>query len=91
MSLKVGEILVNADFSENYSFVLQDASQGFHWNKATVTRTNGPETGTRPMQDATFTRGTVLVGPRWARVPATRLRSRVARVTDTGPPLDVRV
>ena len=61
------------------------------FSKATVKRTNGPETGTRPMRDATFTQGRVLVGPRWARVPVTRLRSRVARVTDTGPPLDVRV
>ena len=37
MNLKVGEILVNADFSENYSFVLQDASQGFHWNNTQAT------------------------------------------------------
>ena len=36
-SLKVGEILMNADFSENYSFVLQDASQGFHWNNTQAT------------------------------------------------------
>jgi hypothetical protein len=28
MNLEIGEILMNADFSENYSFVLQDASQG---------------------------------------------------------------
>ena len=26
-----------ADFSENYSFVLQDAAQGFHWNNAQAT------------------------------------------------------
>ena len=25
------------DFSENYSFVLQDASQGFHWNNSQAT------------------------------------------------------
>ena len=31
-SLKAGEILIIADFSENYSFILQDAAQGFHWN-----------------------------------------------------------
>ena len=29
-----GEMLVTADFSENYSFVLQDAAQGFHWNNS---------------------------------------------------------
>ena len=30
---------MNADFSENYmySFVLQDASQGFHWNNTQAT------------------------------------------------------
>ena len=26
-----------ADFSENYSFVLQDAAQGFHWNNSQAT------------------------------------------------------
>ena len=36
-TLKPGELLVLADFSENYSFVLQDASQGFHWNNAQAT------------------------------------------------------
>ena len=36
-SLKAGELLVVADFSENYSFVLQDAAQGFHWNNAQAT------------------------------------------------------
>ena len=29
-TLKTGEFLVTGDFSENYSFVLQDAAQGFH-------------------------------------------------------------
>ena len=29
--------MVAADFSENYSFVLQDAAQGFHWNNAQAT------------------------------------------------------
>ena len=29
-TLKTGEFLVTADFSENYSFVLQDAAQQFH-------------------------------------------------------------
>jgi len=32
-----GEFLVIADFSENYSFVLQDAAQGFHWNNSQAT------------------------------------------------------
>ena len=32
-----GEILVNVDFSENYSFILQDAIQGYHWNNSQVT------------------------------------------------------
>lgn len=36
-SLKPGELLVQADFSENYSFVLQDAAQGFHWNNSQAT------------------------------------------------------
>ena len=36
-SLKPGEIVVCADFSENYAFVLQDAAQGFHWNNAQAT------------------------------------------------------
>ena len=28
---------MSADFSENYSFVLQDAAQGFHWNNSQST------------------------------------------------------
>ena len=28
---------MTVDFSENYSFVLQDAAQGFHWNNAQAT------------------------------------------------------
>ncbi len=36
-SLKPGELLVIADFSDNYSFVLQDAAQGYHWNNAQAT------------------------------------------------------
>ena len=36
-SLQAGEILVTVDFSENYSFILQDAAQGFHWNNAQAT------------------------------------------------------
>ena len=37
LSLQPGEIVVVGDFSENYSFVLQDAAQGFHWNNAQAT------------------------------------------------------
>ena len=36
-TLKNGEVIVTADFSENYAFVLQDAAQGFHWNNAQAT------------------------------------------------------
>jgi len=36
-TLKPGETVVSADFSENYTFVLQDAAQGFHWNNARAT------------------------------------------------------
>ncbi len=36
-SLAEGEVLVIGDFAENYSFVLQDAAQGFHWNNAQAT------------------------------------------------------
>ena len=36
-ALKPGELVVQADFSENYSFVLQDAAQGYHWNNAQAT------------------------------------------------------
>ena len=36
-TLKAGEFLVTADFAENYSFVLQDAAQGFHWNNSQAT------------------------------------------------------
>ena len=32
-----GEFLVLADFSENYSFVVQDEVQGFHWNNSQAT------------------------------------------------------
>ena len=35
--LKRGEFLVTADFSENYSFILQDAAQGYHWNNSQAT------------------------------------------------------
>ena len=36
-NLVPGEVLVTADFSENYSFELQDAAQGYHWNNAQAT------------------------------------------------------
>ncbi len=35
--LKDGEILVICDFAENYSVVMQDAAQSFHWNNIQVT------------------------------------------------------
>ena len=36
-TLQPGELLVSVDFSENYSFILQDAAQGFHWNNSQAT------------------------------------------------------
>ena len=36
-TLQPGELLVNADFSENYSFIFQDAAQGFRWNNSQAT------------------------------------------------------
>ena len=30
-------MIVIADFAENYSFILQDAAQGFHWSNDQVT------------------------------------------------------
>ena len=36
-ALQPGELLVTADFSENYAFILQDAAQGFHWNNSQAT------------------------------------------------------
>ena len=32
-NLNAGEVLAVGDFSENYSFVVQDAAQGVHWSK----------------------------------------------------------
>ena len=29
--------MITVDFSENYSFILQDAAQGFHWNNSQAT------------------------------------------------------
>jgi hypothetical protein len=37
IQLKPGEFLVVGDFAENYSFVLQDAAQSFHWNNLQAT------------------------------------------------------
>ena len=35
--LKVNEYLVVCDFAENYSFIIQDEVQGFHWNNSQAT------------------------------------------------------
>ena len=35
--LKPGEAVVIGDFSENYTFVIQDAVQGYHWSNDQVT------------------------------------------------------
>ena len=36
-SLTEGEVVIICDFSENYSFVLQDAVQSHHWNNDQAT------------------------------------------------------
>merc|ERR1712168_355858 len=36
-SLKEDEVLVVGDFAENYSFVVQNAAQGQHWNNSQCT------------------------------------------------------
>ena len=36
-SLSPGEVLVVGDFSENYSFIYQDAVQGVHWSNSSCT------------------------------------------------------
>ena len=36
-SMLPGQYLVIGDFSENYSFMLQDAAQVFHWNNSQAT------------------------------------------------------
>ena len=33
-TIKQGEIIVLGDFSENYLFLVQDATQGFHWDNS---------------------------------------------------------
>ena len=35
--LEIGEVLVVGDFSENFKFIVQDASQSYHWNNGSVT------------------------------------------------------
>jgi len=35
--LKEGKVLVVCDFAENYSFVVQDEIQSFHWNSEITT------------------------------------------------------
>jgi hypothetical protein len=35
--MKEGEVLVVCDFAENYSFVVQDEIQSFHWNNEMAT------------------------------------------------------
>ena len=36
-SLEPREVVISADFSENYAFVVQDFAQGFHWNNSQCT------------------------------------------------------
>lgn len=36
-SLEDGEVVITCDFSENYTFVLQDEVQSYHWNNAQCT------------------------------------------------------
>ena len=35
--IQEGELVLVGDFSENYSYVVQDAAQGFHWNNSQCT------------------------------------------------------
>lgn len=37
IDLGENEFIVSLDFSENYSFVVQDATQGWHWSKSRCT------------------------------------------------------
>ena len=37
LNLKHDEVIVVGDFSENYAFIVQDASQSFHWTNNQVT------------------------------------------------------
>jgi hypothetical protein len=36
-SLQPNEAIIILDFAENYSFIVQDAAQGFHWNNSQAT------------------------------------------------------
>ena len=36
-TLKPKDLLITSDFSENYSFILQNAAQGFHWDNSQAT------------------------------------------------------
>ena len=36
-NLQFGECVTVLDFAENYSFLVQDAAQGFHWNNLQAT------------------------------------------------------
>ena len=36
-AVTTGEVVVQGDFAENYSFVVQDAAQGFHWDASQCT------------------------------------------------------
>lgn len=63
--LKPGEFAVVGDFAENYSFVLQDAAQSFHWNNLQATihpfvcyyvddATDGDNTVVKPINHVSF-------------------------------------
>ena len=36
-NLKEGEVIILLDFAENYSFLIQDAAQGYHWDNTQAT------------------------------------------------------
>ena len=36
-NLQLGECVIALNFAENYSFLVQDAAQGFHWNNSQAT------------------------------------------------------
>ena len=36
-NISEGECVTVLDFAENYSFIVQDAVQGFHWNSSQAT------------------------------------------------------
>ena len=41
-NLSKNELIILLDFAENYSFVVQDAVQGFHWEKGKFTSNTTP-------------------------------------------------